>query len=301
MSDPHHIDEGWLRHVFAYDRTLPLTPTSEVEAVLDGATREPVPGLRRERVTFGSTHDEGVLATITLPDAGGPFPAIIVQHGSTPAGRHTYATATPGVPRPLAYQWALGGCAIVSVDAYGFGSREAPDNRGRLVPTRPDLMYRTRDQRIQAVQDLMRTVDYLQTREDIRGDAIGYHGISMGTRIGVPFIALDRRVRAASLFVGGSGPYSRFEVAGTEFADLADEEQRVFTLTDPITFAPLTGHVAKFVANGRSDETVGLEPAERLQAALSDPKELHWFDGGHGDAPPELIEAARAFLVAQLG
>src|SRR3546814_18594837 len=103
---------------------------------------------------------------------------------------------------------------VVVVDAYGFGSRETPDNRGRLTPTRPDLMFRTRDQRMQAVQDLMRTVDYLQTREDVRADAIGYNGVSMGTRIGVPFIALDPRVRAASLFVGGSGDYSRFVTGG---------------------------------------------------------------------------------------
>ena len=41
---------------------------------------------------------------------------------------------------------------VVAVDAYGFGSRERPDNRGRLTPTRPDLMFRTRDQRMQAIQ-----------------------------------------------------------------------------------------------------------------------------------------------------
>src|SRR3546814_19993880 len=70
---------------------------------------------------------------------------------------------------------------VVVVDAYGFGSRETPDNRGRLTPTRPDLMFRTRDQRMQAVKDLMRTVDYLQTREDVRADA---HGRSEGRRVG---------------------------------------------------------------------------------------------------------------------
>lgn len=300
MSAADHLNEGWLRHLYAYDRTLPLLATTEREAVLDGATREPVPGLRRERVTFTSTHDQRVLATITLPDTEGPFPAIIVQHGSTSLGRHTYATATPAIALPLAYRWALEGCAIVSVDAYGFGSREAADNRGRLAPDRPDLMFRTRDQRIQSVQDLMRTVDYLLTRDDIRSDAIGYHGVSMGTRVGVPFIALDPRVRAASLFVGGSGPYSRYEVEGTDFAGLAEDEERVFTLTDPISFAPFTSHVAKFVANGRTDTTVGLEAAELLQATLAEPKELHWFDGGHGDAPPELIETARRFLVSHL-
>src|SRR5690606_3540025 len=181
-------------------------------------------------------------------------------------------------------------------------SREGPDNRGRLTPTRPDLMFRTRDQRMQAVQDLMRTVDYLQTRDDVRHDAIGYHGVSMGCRIGVPFIALDRRVRAASLFVGGSGDYSRFDVAGTPFEDLRDDEAMVNALTDPLTFAPHTGHVPKFVVNGERDEVVrGREPAERLQAALADPKVIRWYDGGHGEFGPGLVEDARQFLVRHLG
>ena len=147
----------------------------------------------------------------------------------------------------------------------------------------------------------MRTVDYLHTREDVRADAIGYHGVSMGTRIGVPFIALDRRVRAASLFVGGSGDYSRFVTEGTEFADLATDEAMLNALTDPITFAPWTGHVTTYVVNGEHDRTVrGREPAECLHAALADPKEIHWYDGDHGEYAP-MLPGALEFLRANLG
>ncbi|TAK75651.1 MAG: hypothetical protein EPO16_08580 [Dehalococcoidia bacterium] len=295
------IDEALLRHLYAYDRTLPLVPTSEVDPVTNPATRQAVPGIRRERVTFTSTHDERVLATLTMPASGGPFPAVIMQHGSTPSGRHQMTTPTAALPQPLAVQWALTGFVAVTVDAYGFGSRERADNRGRLTPNRPDLMYRTRDARIQGVQDLMRTVDYLLTRPEVRADAIGYHGVSMGCRLGVPFIALDRRVKAASLFVGGTAPYSRFVVEGTPFADLAEEEQRIFELTDPVTFAPLTAHVPKFVANGLQDSLVTPEGGQRLQAAFAEPKSLHWFEGNHGDSPASLVEEARLFLAQHLG
>ncbi len=295
------IDEALLRHLYAYDRTLPLVPTSEVDPVTDPRTRQAVPGLRRERVTFTSTHDERVLATLTMPAEGGPYPAVIMQHGSTPSGRHQMTTPTPALSQPLSVQWALTGLVAVTVDAYGFGSREGADNRGRLTPNRPDLMYRTRDARIQGVQDLMRTVDYLLTRPEVRGDAIGYHGVSMGCRLGVPFVALDHRVKAASLFVGGSAAYSRFVIEGTPFAGLAEEEQRIFDLTDPITFAPLTAHIPKFVANGLKDTLVTLEGGQRLQAAFAEPKALHWFDGNHGDSPASLVEQARAFLAQNLG
>ncbi len=295
------IDEALLRHLYAYDRTLPLVPTTEVDPVTDPATRQAVPGLRRERVTFASTHDERVLATLTMPSEGGPHPAVIMQHGSTPSGRHQMTTPTPALREPLSVHWAKAGFVAVTVDAYGFGSRERADNRGRLTPNRPDLMYRTRDARIQGVQDLMRTVDYLLTRPEVRADAIGYHGVSMGCRLGVPFIALDHRVKAASLFVGGIAPYSRFVVEDTPFADLAEEEQRIFDLTDPATFAPLTSHIPKFVANGLKDTLVTPEGGRRLQEALSEPKSLHWFDGNHADSPASLVEEARVFLAEHLG
>ncbi len=292
------IDEALLRHLYRYDRTLPLLPTSEPETVIDMRTMAPVESLARERVTFGSTHDQRVLATLTMPATGAPFAAIILQHGSTPMGRHSWQTRPAG---PLHVTLAQAGFMTVAVDAYGFGSRETPDDRGRLRSDRPDLLFRTRDQRMQAVQDLMRTVDHLQTRDDVRGDAIGYLGVSMGCRIGVPFFALDPRVAAGAFFVGGTAPYSRFAVRGTAFADLESDERLAFELTDPITFAPLTAGRPVFMANGRRDVLVTEEGGRVLQAAMGEPKTLRWFEGGHGESPPELFDEARDFLAEHLG
>ena len=286
------IDAALLRHLYRYDASLPLLPTSEPEPIIDFATRQPVEDLTRERVTFGSTHDERVLATITKPAGHGPFAAVILLHGSTAMGRHMWT-----VRWPLDLRWPRAGLMTVAVDAPGFGSRETPDDRGRLRPARPDLLFRTRDVRIQAVQDLMRTVDYLHTRDDVRPDAIGYCGVSMGCRLGVPFFGLDGRVRAAAFFVGGSGAYARFE-AGPE---LAADEALVFALTDPITFAPMSAGRPVFAVNGERDALVGREAAERLQAAFGEPKELRWFDGDHAETPPELFDEALAFLRPHLG
>ena len=297
-----NVPESLLRHLYAYDRALPLGATSEVETPMDPRTQAPRADLRAERITFMSTHDERVMITLTYPTSSGPFPVVITQHGSTPLGRHVLATARPDLPEPVAYRLAAAGMMVASVDAYGFGSREAPDNRGRLATARPDLMFRTRDARMQNVQDLSRTVDYLVTRSDVRADAIGYWGVSMGTRVGIPFLALDRRVSAAALFVGGSGPYSRFVTEGTPYADLAADEAMIAAITDPLDFAPLTSHVTKFVVNGEQDLTVGgREPAERLQRALAEPKEIHWYQGGHGDYGDALIAQAGAFLARHFG
>lgn len=289
------IDERLLRHLYRYDRTLPLLATSEPEQVSDPSTRVPVEDVVRERVTFGSTHDERVLVTLTYPAERAPHPSVIMQHGSTPLGRHSNLTLTP-----TALRWAREGMLVASVDAYGFGSRESADDRGRLRPQRPDLIFRTRDQRMQAIQDLMRTVDYLLQRPDIANGAIAYHGVSMGCRIGVPFFALDDRVCAGSFFVGGEGPYSRFITGGTAFEDLEEDEQLTAALTTPGTFAPLTGGRPKIIVNGAHDLLVTKEAGERLQALMADPVERRWFDGGHAEAPPEITEEARAFLARHL-
>jgi len=287
------IDEALLRHLYRYDRSLPLLATSEQEPTRDPETLQPIDGLVTERVTFGSTHDERVVASITRPSEGGSLPSVILQHGSTPMGRHSWAMRGR---HHLHQLWAQRGFMVVAVDAYGFGSREGPDNRGRLGPTRADLMLRTRDARLQAVQDLMRTVDYLETRADARSEAIGYAGVSMGCRVGVPFVGLDDRVGAAAFFVGGSGPYASWAIEGTDYADLASDRDLVFALTDPLAFASMTAGRPMFMANGERDILVGREAGERLQAALGEPKELRWFDGGHGETPGTLFDEAADFL-----
>ena len=283
------VDARLVRHLYRYDRTLPLLATSEPEPA-------PAGGLRRERVSFGSTHDERVTAALTRPEGNEPCAAIVLQHGSAAAGRHSWARWPIDVEWPLAH-----GVMTVAVDAPGFGSRERADNRGRLGRERADLMFRTRDQRIQNVQDLMRTVDYLRSRPDVRADAVAFCGVSMGTRVGAPFFGLDGRVRAAAFFIGGSGPYSGFDVSAPDFADLADDERLIFELTDPIAFAPMSAGRPVLAVNGTRDAVVGPGAGERLQEAFGEPKTLRWFEGDHGDVPAALFAEAGAFLAAAAG
>src|SRR3546814_13776668 len=95
------ISEALVRHLYGYDRTLPLLATSEPEPAIDLATRTPRTDIRRERVTFGSTHDERVLAPTIALSGPGPFPAVIVLPGPPPSGRPRPATATPANPQPV--------------------------------------------------------------------------------------------------------------------------------------------------------------------------------------------------------
>src|SRR5262249_3130615 len=51
----------------------------------------------------------------------------------------------------------------------------------------------------QQVNDLRRVLDYLQTRNDLDGGAIGYYGLSWGAVKGEWLLALESRIKAAVL------------------------------------------------------------------------------------------------------
>ena len=60
-----------------------------------------------------------------------------------------------------------------------------------------------RDYQIKWVQDLSRTIDYLETREDFKTDTLGYYGLSWGGRIAPIVLAVEERIDAAVVNVGG--------------------------------------------------------------------------------------------------
>ena len=60
-----------------------------------------------------------------------------------------------------------------------------------------------REHVIQWSKDLGRSLDYLETRSDITMDRLGYFGISWGAAIAPIMIAVEPRIKAAVLVVGG--------------------------------------------------------------------------------------------------
>ncbi len=60
-----------------------------------------------------------------------------------------------------------------------------------------------REHVIQWSKDLGRSLDYLETRSDITMDRLGYFGISWGTQMAPMMTAVEPRIKAAVLVVGG--------------------------------------------------------------------------------------------------
>jgi dienelactone hydrolase/tRNA A-37 threonylcarbamoyl transferase component Bud32 len=123
-----------------------------------------------------------------------------------------------------------------------------------------------RDQIIQQVQDVRRSLDYLEQRTDIAKDKLAYFGVSLGAARAPIVLAVEHRFKAAVMWSGGlpSGP-SLPEV-------------------DPINFA---GRVRTpiLMLNGRDDFTFPVEasqePLYRMFGTAAADKGRKVYDGGH--------------------
>ncbi len=129
------------------------------------------------------------------------------------------------------------------------------------------------------VQDYQATVDALQDLEDIGVGPVGWWGLSMGTILGLPFVAADTRVAAAVLgCMGMTGP--------TRARIQADAPK----ISCPVLFLVQW-----------DDELFARDTAFALfDAIASQDKRLHASVGRHGSVPPEEFAASEEFLAGRL-
>lgn len=110
----------------------------------------------QEEVRFPSRGAE-IAGTLLVPVTPGPHPAMVMIHGS--------GAATRDVLRPFADHFARNGVAVLITDKRGSGASSGDVAR----VTFDDL-----------ADDALAGVALLQARHDIRRDAIGLHGVSLG-------------------------------------------------------------------------------------------------------------------------
>ncbi len=58
------------------------------------------------------------------------------------------------------------------------------------------------------VQDFSRAIDYLETRQDINTDKLGYYGYSWGAAVGGIIPAVEDRLKVSVLVIGGFHPWN---------------------------------------------------------------------------------------------
>jgi formylglycine-generating enzyme required for sulfatase activity/dienelactone hydrolase len=247
-----------LKAQYKYDR-MPLNPA--VESIRDSS-----PFWRKEKITFDAAYGgERMIAYLFLPKAEKPLyqPAIYFpglgavfeeSFGDLPYRKFTEYVVTSG--RALLFPIYK-------------GTYERPADCGRVWSNasiaQTPLVYR--DWIIQMVKDLSRSIDYLQTRDDIDSERIAYYGTSWGAVLGPIMLAVEDRLDTGVFVVGGITPDD-----WPRSVDMALYAQRV---TTPV-----------LMINGAQDAIVPLktsaEPMHELLGTDEQHKELRPYPGGHG-------------------
>ncbi len=237
--------------------TLPLDTRPEVSV-------DDSPYWRRETVSFRAAYgDERVLAHVFLPkDATPPYQVVVVLGGATIMD---VIRRVEDFDYPFEFIVRSGRAVVIPALS---GTLE----RGPSTVASPSQF---RDRALQWTADVGRTLEYLDTRDDIDGQRIGLYGISRGAVAAVRMLAIYPRIRAGVLSSGGFYPTARPEANSWHFA--------------PRVRAPV------LMVNGRYDFNFPLETNQRpLFEALGTPepdKRHVLYDGGHRNlvTRPDLI------------
>jgi dienelactone hydrolase len=215
-------------------------------------------------------NNERVPGIIWAPEgARGPRPLVLMGHGGT---QHKRVDGILARARSYVRHQAW---AAVAIDAPGHGDRTTPEAaavarealtermRTRTQERPPQEMRQMAERSLQAVPEWKATLDAVQKLEYVGDGPVGYWGVSMGTSIGVPFIASEPRIKAAVLGLNGLRP-------GAEAF-----EKDVRSITIPLLFV-FQWH----------DQLVSREAGIALfDAFASREKTMHINPGGHTSIP----------------
>jgi dienelactone hydrolase len=212
---------------------------------------------RRETVSFTASYgDERVIAHLFLPlNSSPPYQAVVYVPGAS-ASKHSSIEA---MASDLSFFVPRSGRALVWPAYQGTLERVA----GKSHPWR--------EQVVQRVNDLQRTIDYLETRKDIDSDKLAYLGLSVGGMWGPVYTAIEKRFKVSVFLAGGfSAIYMRAKPG--EFN------------INPWNYAPRVT-APTLMVNGISDYDMPVDTAQRpmfdMLGTLPEHKRHVLLEGGH--------------------
>ncbi len=284
--------EQWRERV-AYD-SLPLEATIlELPRDLeDWAPRGDSGSFAVERVSFNAAYGgERMEAYLFLPEVRpNPLQAIVVFPGENLGNPRQ----SPGGIDRQEFYVRSGRAVVLPIYKSTFNRRDG------MVGAAPDPA-RAQDWQAHVVmwtQDVMRTVDYLVTRNDLDPERIGYHGMSWGHWMATWVLPVEKRIRAALLRDGGApSAYVHGLVPGTFLGRYPNSHKPLLAQVD----------IPVLMLNGRYDHWFPFDTTQKpFFDALGTPaanKRHHIFeDAGHSNMPlPGVVRESLVFFDRYLG
>jgi len=242
---------------FAYDQT-PLN--ADFERIDD---RSPFWD-RKEKITFDAAYDgERVIAYLFVPKSvEPPYQAVIYWPGSSAIESKSFQ----GLPERHSTELILTSGRALLFPVYK-GTYERGFDEVLSIHASPRTF---RDNFIRMIMDLSRSIDYLETRNDIDSERIAYCGMSAGATLAIPVLAVEDRFKAAVLISGGFPTW--------------DLTARIPTL-DPVSYAARV-KTPVLMVNGKEDFVFPYATSQRPMYEFLGTPEAHKkhqvYPGGHG-------------------
>jgi dienelactone hydrolase len=201
--------------------------------------------------------------------ARGSRPLVLMGHGGSQHKK------TPGiVARARQYATRLG-YATLAIDAPGHGDRISRADAAALArsvgarvrgeagaaPIDPERLRQMTQRSAQAIPEWNAALAAVQTLDFVgASERVGYWGVSMGTAIGVPFVAQCKAVTCAVFGLAGLRPgATEFEAAARA---ISIPVEFVFQWHDAV--APREHGIALFDALGSKEKTLHVNPGGHL-------------------------------------
>jgi dienelactone hydrolase len=268
------------RHLYSYDAT-------ELEPIVE-ARHEDNKDWIREKVSFKAPYgDERIVAQLYLPRNGSPpYQTVVYFPGSSAvtSGPTDIFENSPEFKENVSFIMKSG--RAVFYPAYK-GTHERKDGIDPDLHLSGEPTHENSDYQIKVVKDVRRSLDYLESRDDIDADRLAYYGFSWGGLVANIVLAVEDRFRAAIINVGGLEAFARPRPE-----------------VDLLNFAPRVT-VPVLMLNGRYDLAIPLEscakPMFHFLGTEEPDKVLKIYDTDHWIEKKEVIRESLAWLDTYLG
>ncbi len=189
---------------FSYDRA-PLNARVETR---DESSQEWI----QEKITFTAAYDnERIIAYLFLPKhVQPPYQTVVYFPGSNAAFTNSSENLPSFIEFPVFVDFLIKGGRAVLFPVYK-GTFERKDDAMGFVHY-PDESFQFVQYFKLLVKDFKRSIDYLETREDIDITKIAYYGMSWGGWLGTIIPAVEERLGASIILSGGITGRGRPEV-----------------------------------------------------------------------------------------
>ncbi len=178
----------------------------------------PVEGLRRELIALETEPDFWLPVYILRPLNTGNGLTLIALHGEGRGAADVAGVASDAADREhikqshydYAQRWARAGFVVAAPELRGYGRLMLADDRKRRDTNPAERLWRNSVERLATiylrlgqtyagccVADLIRLIDYLETRPEVDADRIGVGALGEGARVMSWLIAVEDRISAA--------------------------------------------------------------------------------------------------------